>query len=139
MPVVSEMKLLPCPFCGESAALKIGIHTQYVMCLGCETMGPNLAKPAECIDAWNRRLTAALSDQVALPRNGKPAFWTHDAEAAKTVGHVYYFAPTDRAKPPYRTQRHVTAIIDIADDGTLAGVELIEGMPPPPSSPAAGE
>lgn len=26
------------------------------------------------------------------------------------------------------------AIIDIADDGTLAGVELIDRMPPPPNT-----
>ena len=36
------------------------------------------------------------------------------------------------APPPYTKQREVRAIIDIADDGTLAGVELIDGMPPPP-------
>ena len=65
-------------------------------------------------------------------KNERPAIWTHDAEAAKNVGHLYYFAPTDAAPPPYTTQRHVRAIIDIADDGTLAGVELIDDMPPPP-------
>lgn len=36
--------------------------------------------------------------------------------------------------PAYKTQRHVTAIIDIAADGTLAGVELIDDMPPPPAA-----
>lgn len=63
---VSELK--PCPFCGERAELKTGIHTQYVICLSCETMGPNLASPSECVAAWNRRaLTAALSDQAVVP------------------------------------------------------------------------
>lgn len=62
----------------------------------------------------------------------RSAFWTHDDEAAKQVGHLYYFAPANRCAPPYKTQRHVTAIIDIAEDGTLAGVELIDNMPPPP-------
>lgn len=64
----------------------------------------------------------------------RPAYWTHDDVAASRVGHMYYFAPTNRAKPPYTTQRHVEAIIDIAADGTLAGVELIDNMPPPPKS-----
>lgn len=51
------------------------------------------------------------------------------------VGPLYYFAPAVRAAGPYRTQRHVEAIIDIAEDGTLAGVELIDSMPLPPLSP----
>ena len=64
----------------------------------------------------------------------RPAFWTHDDNAVEDVGHLYYFAPANRAKPPYLKQRHVKAIIDIAQDGTLAGVELIDDMPPPPQS-----
>lgn len=61
-----------------------------------------------------------------------PAYWTHDAEAVDDVGHCYYLAPISRGKPPYTTQRTVTAIVDIAEDGTFAGVELIFNMPPPP-------
>ena len=75
---------------------------------------------------------APVTDRAALPRNGRPGFWTHDDKAAPILGHLYYFAPTARAAPPYKVQRHVKAIIDIADDGTLAGVELIDDMPPPP-------
>lgn len=60
------------------------------------------------------------------------AYWTHDAEAVDVAGHLYYFAPANRRAGPYRTQRKVWATIDIADDGTLAGVELTEDMPPPP-------
>ena len=63
----------------------------------------------------------------------RQAFWTHDDEAAaEGMGHLYYFFPVGREPPPYVTQRHVRAIIDIAPDGTLAGVELIDDMPPPP-------
>lgn len=82
---------------------------------------------------------ASVKDR--LPR--QEAFWTHDARAAKEIGeNLFYFAPVNRAPPPYKTQKCVEAIIDIAADGTLAGVELIYGMPPPPASPAptgAGE
>jgi hypothetical protein len=59
----------------------------------------------------------------------RAAYWTYDDEAR-----AYYFAPANRASPPYRTQRHVTAILDIAADGTLAGVELVMGdLPEPPT------
>lgn len=71
-------------------------------------------------------------------RNERPGYWTHDDEAAEDgVGHLYYFAPSNRARPPYLKQREVKAIIDIADDGTLAGVELIDDMPPPPKGSGA--
>lgn len=56
----------------------------------------------------------------------KAVFTFEDSE----VGPLYYFAPETRAPGPYRKQRHVRAIIDIASDGTLAGVELIDDMPP---------
>lgn len=59
-----------------------------------------------------------------------PAYWTH--EDSDDTGHLYYFAPSNRANPPYRNQKEVKAIIDIAEDGTLAGIELIYDMPPPP-------
>ncbi len=48
------------------------------------------------------------------------------------TGHLYYIEIVGRRPPPYKRQREVTAIVDIADDGTLAGVELIDDMPPPP-------
>lgn len=68
----------------------------------------------------------------------RPGYWTHD-NAVADVGHLYYFAPTNRAPGPYLTQRRVAAIIDIASDGTLAGVELIDDMPPPPISNGDGQ
>jgi hypothetical protein len=65
------------------------------------------------------------------------AYWTHDDEAAKDVGHLYYFGIVGtegkRVRGPYTRQREVRAIIDLAEDGTLAGVELIDDMPPPPT------
>lgn len=57
-------------------------------------------------------------------------------------GPLYYFAPSNRRPPPYLRQVEVKAILDIADDGTLAGVELVWGptrghtmasLPPPPA------
>jgi hypothetical protein len=60
----------------------------------------------------------------------RPAYWTYDETAGQRA---YYFAPTDRTPPPYTTQIEVTAIIDIASDGTLAGVELLSvHLPPAP-------
>lgn len=63
----------------------------------------------------------------------RPAFWTHD-QIHGDGGHLYYFGLTERADPPYKRQVIVSAILDIAEDGTLAGVELIDPkMPPPPN------
>lgn len=55
----------------------------------------------------------------------QPAWWTYDEDA-----HAYYFAPTARLDPPYRRQVIVEAILDIANDGTLAGVEIIHQKAP---------
>ena len=57
------------------------------------------------------------------------AYSTYDPEV-----HAYYFAPTERQPAPYRKQIFVEAIIDVADDGSLAGVEIIDlKMPKPPA------
>ena len=58
------------------------------------------------------------------------AFWTYDGSYGQRA---YHFAPTTATAPPYLKQIEVTAILDIASDGTLAGVELVYGdLPPPP-------
>lgn len=63
------------------------------------------------------------------------AYYTH--EDCDVAGHLYYFGipktEAFRTRGPFTKQRRVKAIIDIADDGTLAGVELIDDMPPPPT------
>lgn len=60
----------------------------------------------------------------------RPAYWTHDPEAG-----AYYFGLSERTKPPYLKQVRVTAILDVASDGTLAGVDLcLDPLPPPPGS-----
>jgi hypothetical protein len=58
------------------------------------------------------------------------ASWT--CEDNQHVGKLWYIKLDEAHKPPYRTQVHVSAILDIAEDGTLAGIELIEAMPPAP-------
>lgn len=55
-------------------------------------------------------------------------YWTYDAVGA------WYFGLDERTAPPYLTQREVTAIVDIASDGSLAGIELLESFPPPPKA-----
>jgi hypothetical protein len=85
------------------------------------------------------KIAKGLSEALAVARGkGKlaerPPTYTCDSETADLVSHSFYFALADRAPPPYRTQRHVQAILDIADDGALAGVELIDNMPPPPKT-----
>lgn len=59
-----------------------------------------------------------------------PAYFTYESSPNHRA---YYFAPLNRKLPPYYMQRLVTAILDIAPDGTLAGVELVLGdLPPAP-------
>jgi len=55
---------------------------------------------------------------------------TFTYEENEATGPLYYFTPAVRAPGPYRQQRHVNAIVDIAADGSFAGVELIDNMPP---------
>lgn len=67
--------------------------------------------------------------------NENPASFTYDSEV-----NAYYFRPTNRTPPPYLKQKEVTAILDIASDGTLAGIELVFGIDfnPPPGTVALG-
>lgn len=66
-----------------------------------------------------------------------PAYFTFDQRAWEEQNlALYYFAPVERASPPYLEQRRVEAIIDISADGRLAGVELIDNMPLPPLPPS---
>jgi len=57
--------------------------------------------------------------------NNGLANWTYDDEAG-----AWYFALQKRRKPPFMTQRHVEAIIDLDDTGCLAGVEILEPIKP---------
>ena len=60
----------------------------------------------------------------------RKAWFTFDEEASREFGeNLWYFGMTTRT-PGKLTQRRVEAIIDICPDGTLAGVELIDKMPP---------
>jgi len=62
----------------------------------------------------------------------RPGYWTYDDSEGQRA---YYFGPLHPTAPPYLHQRHVEAILDVASDGTLAGVELVFGdLPPPPTS-----
>ena len=54
------------------------------------------------------------------------AYWTYDDEAG-----AWYLGLDERTPPPYTTQRHTNAILDLDADGRLAGVELPEPIQPP--------
>ena len=68
-----------------------------------------------------------------------PATYTCDMSCADTVGPLYYFRLVNRSPGPYKRQIRREAILDIAEDGTLAGVELIFDMPPPPRCAMEGK
>lgn len=48
------------------------------------------------------------------------------------AGPLWYFTLAERRPPPYVKQVEVKAIVDIADDGTVAGIEIIDGDLQPP-------
>lgn len=60
------------------------------------------------------------------PMTRHPATYTFDPSH-----NLYYFRVDGAQPPPYLNQRHVSAILDLDGDGNLAGVELIDNMPPP--------
>jgi hypothetical protein len=60
----------------------------------------------------------------------RAAYWTYDDCYGDCRS--YYFAPVNATAPPYLRQIEVKAILDIASDGTLAGIELAHGDLPPP-------
>ncbi len=65
-----------------------------------------------------------------------PATYTFDWTAYLHHGlTLYYIRLGDRKPPPYLKQVHVSAILDVASDGTLAGIEIIDYSPLPPHSP----
>jgi len=52
------------------------------------------------------------------------AYWTYDEDAK-----AWYFGLNERSLGPYRTQIKVSAILDLDDEGRLAGVEILDGKP----------
>ena len=64
-----------------------------------------------------------------MPTFNGTATWKVDDEH----GYLWYVKLDSRRKPPYLKQIQVTAIIDVADDGTVAGIEIVDTkMPGPP-------
>ena len=69
-----------------------------------------------------------MTDRAWVWLKGK-GYWTYDSRAG-----AWYFGLCERTPPPYLIQRHVEAIIDIASDGSIAGIELLHDFPPPPDA-----
>ena len=59
-----------------------------------------------------------------------PAYMTYEYD--EHAGHLYYLAPVTEYYKPSVRQIEVRAIIDITEDGTFNGVELIDNTPEPP-------
>lgn len=72
----------------------------------------------------------AVSASPLHPGAGGEAYWTYDAEEG-----AWYFGLKSRAEPPYLTQKHFDAIVDLDSEGRLVGIELLEALEP---SKAAG-
>jgi hypothetical protein len=64
-----EVKLLPCPWCGDTTFLAIhGSPSTYVMCTGCGGEGPwnDDGNDEQAIAAWNTRPTIVTDEVVEM-------------------------------------------------------------------------
>lgn len=55
------------------------------------------------------------------------AYWTHDPSTG-----AWYIGLEERRPAPYTRQVTVEAVLDIADDGSLAGIEIVDPAAPGP-------
>lgn len=69
------------------------------------------------------------SDEARRRATGA-ATWTYEFDH----GPAWYVKIEPRCPPPYPRQIHVEAIIDVAADGSLAGVEIIDSKCPGPTA-----
>lgn len=83
---------------------------------------------------WRERVRPVITAALA-----KVKCATVEYDHSNIAGHIYYVKLADAKPPPYLVQRRVEAILDIAEDGTLAGIDLIDDMPPPPATPEASK
>lgn len=79
---------------------------------------------AGCEDGVAPEGALHLSEGDGAMERGE-AYWTYDAEAG-----AWYFGLNSRAAPPYLTQRHFDAIVDLDADGRLVGIELLQPLLP---------
>ena len=54
------------------------------------------------------------------------AEWSYDPQVRG-----WYIKLDERAKPPYRDNRSVHAILDLDSEGRLAGIEFFDAIEPP--------
>jgi len=93
--------LKPCPFCGGRATVQHGVHTKYVMCAGCEVMGPHLNSTAELHAEWNRRTTLPDGDAGELVERPHIEWWK------ATDDDLVEPSDTERSEWPLATEDYV--------------------------------
>lgn len=55
LPLDSEQKLAPCPFCGGEALVLVAVRR--ILCNSCGSMGPIADTKEAAIEAWNKSAT----------------------------------------------------------------------------------
>ena len=142
---MGNITLLPCPFCGGRAELKRGVKTKYVMCLKCETFGPNLDDEAELARHWNQRalslesvreeaiVTEAmlLATKDCTPINCRANMKWENERAAKEQLGEQNAAPQVQSRSAHSAEVEIerSAVRTITDNGDSASVTPAAAAP----------
>ena len=67
---MTELNLLPCPFCGGQATPEFSDYSSYVSCEECDISTRACTHPDEAAFFWNRRADGWIAVGDALPEVG---------------------------------------------------------------------
>ena len=74
---MDELKLLPCPFCGEEKAqTDKGVNGYFVTCTNCKSNSGSYSEIGKAVKAWNTRIKPRNNRRVPIiDRNSLNDYW----------------------------------------------------------------